>query len=62
MLHTSNSVSDEKALIYVARGLEQGDSEPEDTEELLLKKLPFAEVVEMVIRGEITGAMSVAGI
>jgi len=61
MLHTSNSVSDEKALIYVSRGLEQGDSEPEDTEELL-KKLPFAEVVEMVIRGEITGAMSVAGI
>jgi|GEM_PF-6678684 len=57
MLHTSNSVSDEKALIYVARGLEQGDSEPEDTEELL-KKLPSA---EMVIRGEITGAMSVAG-
>jgi len=61
-LHTSNSVSDEKAIIYVARDLELGVAEPEDTEALELRKLPFAEVVEMVLRGEITDAMSVAGV
>ncbi len=61
-LHTSNSVTDEKAYIFLAQNLTQGQSAPEDTEDLTLKKLPFAEVVEMVHRGEITDAMSVAGI
>ena len=61
-LHTSNSVSDEKAIIYLAQGLTLGPSSPEDTEDLAVKKLPFAEVVEMVHKGEITDAMSVAGI
>ena len=61
-LHTSNSVSDEKAIIYLAQGLTLGPSAPEDTEDLVVKKLPFAEVVEMVHKGEITDAMSVAGV
>ena len=61
-LHTSNSVCDEKAIIYLARSLSQGKSSPEDTEDLKVMRLPFTEVVAMVHRGEITDAMSVAGI
>jgi len=58
----SNSVSDEKAIIYVATQLTQGAAEPEETEQLAIKKLPFVEVFEMVMRGEITDSMSVAAI
>ena len=61
-LYTSNSVCDEKALLYIARDLEMGEAEPEDTEELVVKKIPFSEAVDMVHRGEITDAMSVAAI
>jgi len=60
--HTSNSVTDEEGYIYLAKGLTQGESEPEDTEDLKVKKVPFAEAVQMVIRGEITDLMSVSGI
>ncbi len=62
MMHLSNSVSDEKAIIFVAKDLSQQLAEPEETEELTLKKVPFTEAVNMVMRGEITDAMSVAGI
>jgi ADP-ribose pyrophosphatase len=61
-LHLSNSVSDELSIIYLARGLEQFESEPEDTEQLIVHKLPFNEVYQMVCRGEITDAMTVAAV
>ena len=35
---------------------------PEETEELLTRKLPFDEAVRMVESGQITDAMSVAAI
>jgi len=60
--HLSNSVCDEFGYIYLARGLEQRTAQPEETEELQLKRLPFEEVYQMVIRGEITDSMSVAAI
>lgn len=61
-LHTSNSVTDEEAFIFLAEKISQQDAEPDHTEELRIKKLPFKEAVAMVMRGEITDAMSVAGI
>lgn len=61
-MHLSNSVSDELAIIYIARNLTMGVAEPEETEELVLRKLPFAEAYEMVINGTITDSMSVAAI
>jgi len=62
VMHLSNSVSDEQAVIYLARKLTQKKAEPEDTEQLVVKKLPFEEAVRMMERGEITDAMSVAAI
>lgn len=61
-LHLSNSVSDELSILYVAQGLEQFEAQPEDTEQLQVRKVPFEEVYRMVCRGEITDAMSVAAI
>jgi len=61
-LHLSNSVSDELSIIYLARTLEQFDAEPEDTEQLIVHKLPFEEVYQMVCDGEITDAMTVAAV
>jgi len=57
-LQTSNSVTDEKGVAYVARGLSFGEAAPEETEELQVRKLPFSEVVEMVMNGEIKDALS----
>lgn len=61
-LHTSNSVTDERGLVYVARGLTQGETEFEETEALLIEKLPLTEAIERVLSGEITDAISVAGL
>lgn len=61
-IHTSNSVTDETGYIFIARGLEQGQATPDDTEDLKVKKLPFEEAYQMVMNGEITDAISVAGI
>lgn len=61
-MHLSNSVSDERALIYEASGLKKTAAAPEETEQLQLKRLPFSEAVEMVYKGEITDSISVAGI
>lgn len=61
-VHLSNSVSDEAGSIYVATGLSQHQAIPEETEELVIKKLPFEEALAMVNRGEITDSMSVSGL
>lgn len=61
-IHTSNSVSDEVGVIYVAQDLSFGEAMPEETEELTIKKLPLEELFEMVMRNEITDSLSVAGI
>lgn len=61
-IHTSNSVTDEEGYIYLAEELIQGATEFEETEILQIKKLPFRAALEMVMNGEITDGISVAGI
>ncbi|MBL6447193.1 NUDIX hydrolase [Fulvivirga sp. 29W222] len=61
--HTSNSVTDEEGLIFLATDLTPGERQLEESEsDLLLKKLPFEEVLHMVMDQKITDSMSVAGI
>ncbi len=60
--HTSNSVTDEEGFIYLAEGLTQGETEFEDTEKIEIIKLPLAEAVDKVMQGEITDAISIAGL
>jgi 8-oxo-dGTP pyrophosphatase MutT (NUDIX family) len=57
--HLSNSVSDEEAFGYLAEGLQAGTAEPEGTERLQLRWVPFAEALAMTGRGEITDALTI---
>lgn len=61
-MHLSNSVSDELGILYLAKDFEQFDAQPEETEQLEIKKIPFEEAYQMVMKGEITDSLSVAGI
>lgn len=61
-IHTSNSVCDEVGYLYVAQELELTEAEPEETEDLQIKKLPFKEAHEMVMDGRITDSLSIAAI
>ncbi len=61
-MHLSNSVCDEFSVIYIATGLSQHKPSPEETEEIVVKKIPFEEAYQMVKNNLITDAMSVAAI
>ena len=61
-IHNSNSVSDEEGFIFLAEELTTGIPDFEETEKLEIRKLPIREALDMVMRGEITDAMSIAGL
>jgi 8-oxo-dGTP pyrophosphatase MutT (NUDIX family) len=61
-LHTSNSITDEVGVVFVAEQLKEGQSELEETENIELRKLELVDALEMVARGEITDAISVAAL
>jgi 8-oxo-dGTP pyrophosphatase MutT (NUDIX family) len=55
----SNSISDEAAVVYLATDLKEGQAQPDGSEELELRWLPFDAVMAMVDSGEIGDALSV---
>ncbi len=62
-LHPSNSITDEQGFIFLATELSQGEQQLEDTEsDIQLLKLPFDEALQMAQSGEMTDALSVAGL
>ena len=61
-LHTSNSITDEEGFAYIAKGLQQGETDFEETENIEVRMLPLAEAVAMVQNGGITDAISVAAL
>ncbi len=61
-MNTSNSVCDERGVAYIAQDLTFGEADPEDTEDLQLRKLPFAKVFDMAMRGEIQDGLSLVTI
>ena len=61
-IHTSNSVTDEVGMVYVATELTEGETEFDDTEDIKVKKIPFKEALEWVMDGRITDSLSVGGI
>ena len=60
--HLSNSATDEVGCVFLAEDLTYGEAEPEGTEELGLRRLPFAEAVRMALTGEISDALAVIGL
>ena len=58
----SNSVTDERAVLYLATDLTLGEAMPDPTEALVLRWVPFDEALAMTLDGRITDAMSVVAI
>lgn len=58
----SNSVTDERAILFLATDLSYGEAEPEATEALRVRWVPFDEALAMTLDGRITDVMSVVAI
>lgn len=61
-VHVSNCFSNEKGYLFIARDLEECERAPDGTEMLEVKKVPFEDVYQMVLRGEIKDSMTVMGV
>ncbi|MBC6904562.1 NUDIX hydrolase [Saccharophagus sp. K07] len=61
-IHTSNSVTDEAGVLYLARGLSPCAQNLDATEDIEVRKLPLQEAIQMVVNGEITDALSIAAL
>ena len=61
-LHPSNSITDEFGIVYVARGLTEGETDFEEAEDLAIRRLPLDEAIAMCLDGRITDAISVAAL
>ena len=59
-MHLSNSATDEYGHIYLARDIDFVPPQPDDDEQLEIRKLPFDAFYSMVERGEITDSLTVA--
>ncbi len=61
-LHTSNSITDECGLVFLAEELQQGEMALEASEDITVKKLPLQEAVAWAMDGRITDVISVAAL
>ena len=61
-LLTTPGFCTEKIGIYLAQGLTQGETSPDEDEFLGLVRLPLSEAVEMVMRGEIRDSKTICGL
>lgn len=61
-LDLSNSLTDERALLFIATDLAAGEACPEDTEILRRRTAPFAEVLQRVVEGRIRDSMTIAAV
>ncbi len=52
----------ERATLFLARDLKQGEAQPDPEEAIVVRWVPMAEAVDMVMRDEITECISVAAI
>jgi len=58
----SNSLTDEKAVIFIATGLESGEARPEPTEVLKRRSAHFSDVLARVAGGRIRDSLTVAAV
>jgi 8-oxo-dGTP pyrophosphatase MutT (NUDIX family) len=61
-IHTSNSVTDESGAIYLARGLVQGATDFESTEDIEVLRMPLAEAIDWIFIGKITDSLTIMGL
>lgn len=58
-IHLSNCISSERAYVYLATSLREVGNEPDGTEVLQVRKVPFEQALAMVDSGEIVDALSI---
>ena len=61
-VHTSNCFTAERGFLFVAQDLSQGKSAPDETEQLITRKVQLVQALEMVDTGEIADGLSVIAI
>ena len=61
-LLTTPGFCTEKIAIYLAQGLSQGETHPDEDEFLGLVRLPLSEAVAMVMRGELRDGKTICGL
>jgi 8-oxo-dGTP pyrophosphatase MutT (NUDIX family) len=61
-LQLSNSTTNERAYLFLAHGISQAQAQPEDTEDITVRRLPVNEAIRMAMNGEIRDAMSVCAL
>lgn len=61
-VHLSNSISDERGYLFLATQLTQGEAAPEGTEQILTRRVPFDQALQMIFSGEIGDSLTVMGL
>ena len=62
VIDTSPGFLTERIGLFLATGLTQGETHPDEDEFLRIEKMPLSEAVSRVMKGEITDAKTVAGV
>jgi 8-oxo-dGTP pyrophosphatase MutT (NUDIX family) len=61
-LSLSNSITDERAVLFLATGLTRGEAAPEPSESLEVRWLPFSDVLAMTLDGRIHDVLTVVAV
>ncbi len=61
-MQLSNSATNELAYLYIAQDLSFSPPQPDDDEELHIRKIHFDELYEMVINGEVVDSLTVVAV
>ena len=60
--HTSKSCIDETAHLFIGEDLQPHEAVPDEVEDIERRVMPFADVLQMVLSGEITDGMTVVAV
>jgi ADP-ribose pyrophosphatase len=60
--HTSKSVMDETAHLFLADGLSRAETSADETEFIEVRPFPFEDVLRMVLNGEIVDSMTIIAV
>ena len=59
-MQLSNSLTDEVAYGFLALNLSEGEVSPDETEDIAVARVPFAEALDLAVNGEIQDSLTVA--
>ena len=62
VLHSSPGIFSETLHVYLAQNLTFGEPEPDEDEFLEIERIPFSEMVQRIMDGEITDSKTVAAV